>query len=223
VGGSHVGGVDLRALSWDNGVMMKLYATTTSPFVRKVLVVAHERGLVDRIEQVILRPSPLEANPELSRANPLNKIPALVLADGTALYDSAVICDYLDSLDGGPVLVPASGAERWRVLRLQALADGVIEAGILAYYERAQRPSVHQWQIWVDGQLQKVRQGLDALDAEAKSFGASVNLGTISAAVAIGWLGFREVTDALAARPNLARWYAEVARRPSMRATEPHG
>src|SRR5580765_5387118 len=106
---------------------MKLYATNTSAFVRKVLVAAHELGLADRIEPVTLRPSPLKADPELSRKNPLNKIPALVLDDGTALYDSAVICEYLDSLALGsaPRLVPASGPARFRVLRLQALADGV--------------------------------------------------------------------------------------------------
>jgi glutathione S-transferase len=201
---------------------MKLYATATSPFVRKVLVVAHERRLLGRIEQVVLRPSPLKANPELSRANPLNKIPALVLDDGTVLYDSGVICEYLDALEGRPLLVPASGAERWRVLRLHALADGVIEAGVLVYYERAQRPPAHQWQPWVDGQLEKVRQGLDALDAEAASFGGgAMNLGMIGAAAAIGWLGFREVCEPLSGRSNLARWYAEFSERPSMRATVP--
>src|SRR5215471_7800687 len=118
---------------------MKLYVTTTSGFVRKVLVVAHELGLASRIEQVTLRPSPLHADPELSRKNPLNKIPALILDDGTALYDSAVISEYLDALGGAPRLVPA-GLERWRVLRRQALCDGVVEAGIAAYYERVQRP-----------------------------------------------------------------------------------
>jgi glutathione S-transferase len=204
---------------------MKLYSTTTSPFVRKVLVAAHERGLQGRIEQVKLRPSPLRADPELSRANPLNKIPALVLDDGGSLYDSAVICEYLDSLGEAPRLLPISGPDRWRVLRVQALADGVTEAGILAFYERAQRPATHQWQPWIEGQLQKVHQGLDALEAEAaKSFhdDDAVDLGKICAAVAIGWLQFRAVTDALAGRPALALWYQAFAARASLKATEPH-
>jgi glutathione S-transferase len=200
---------------------MKLYFTTTSPFVRKVMVLAHERGLASGIELVTLRPTPLEANPELSRANPLNKIPALVLGDGTCLYDSAVICEYLDGQGAAPRLIPASGPERWRVLRLQALADGVLEAGISAFYERAFRPEGQQFAPWVDGQLQKVRQGLDALDAEAGRFGDAVDLGQVCAGCAIGWLAFRSVVDPLVGRPALARWYGAFVDRPSMRATAP--
>jgi glutathione S-transferase len=201
---------------------MKLYATTTSPFVRKVLVVAHERGLFDRIEQATLRPSPLKADAELSRSNPLNKIPALVLDDGTTLFDSAVICEYLDSLDGGPRVIPAPGMDRWRALRTHALADGIIEAGVQVYYERVQRPAAQQWQPWIDGQLEKVRQGLDALDAEVARFASDrVDLGQIGAACAIGWLKFREVIDPLAGRDALAQWYAKISERPSMKATAP--
>jgi glutathione S-transferase len=200
---------------------MKLYFTTTSPFVRKVLLTAHERGLAGDIELVTLRPSPLETNAELSRANPLNKIPALVLADGTCLFDSPVICEYLDGLGAAPRLIPASGAERWRVLRLQALADGVLEAGIQAFYEGMFRPEDRRWQPWVDGQLQKVRQGLDAIDAESARFGDAVDLGMITAAAAVAWLRFRDVVDPLEGRASLARWYAAFAERPSMRATAP--
>jgi glutathione S-transferase len=202
---------------------MKLYFTPTSPFVRKVLVLAHERGLAADIDLVTLRPTPLTASPELSRVNPLNKIPALVLADGSGLYDSAVICEYLDGLGAGPRLIPVAGPERWRVLRRQALADGVLEAGISVFYERAFRPEDRQFGPWVDGQLEKVRQGLDALDAESARFGDGIDLGLVSAAAAIGWLAFRAVVDPLAGRPGLARWYAAFAERPSMRATEPRG
>jgi glutathione S-transferase len=202
---------------------VKLYATTTSPFVRKVLVVAHERGLFDRIQQVTLRPSPLRADPDLSLANPLNKIPALVLDDGSTLFDSGVICEYLDTLGGESQLVPSSGPERWRVLSLHALADGVIEAGVLVFYERAQRPEDRRWQPWVDGQMQKVRQGLDALDRAAAGFPAGgIDLGRIGAAAAIGWLQFRGVTDPLGDRPALARWFSAFSERPSLRATVPH-
>ena len=200
---------------------MKLYATATSPFVRKVLLVAHERNLADKIELITLRPSPLKTDADLSRANPLNKIPALMLDLGTVIYDSRVICEYLDSLDGSPRLVPASGPERWRVLRLAALANGVTEAGVSAFYERSQRPPSHQWQPWIDGQLQKAKQGLDALDAEAEHL-AAPTLASFGAAAAIGWLAFREIVDPFAGRAALTRWYQTFSERPSMRATAPH-
>ena len=153
--------------------------------------------------------------------NPLNKIPALVLSDGSCLYDSAVICDYLDGLGEGPRMIPASGPERWRVLRVQALADGVIEAGVQTFYERLFRPEERRWQPWVDGQLQKVRQGLDAIDAEAERFGEGIDLGMVSAAAAVGWLAFRDVVNPLEGRAALARWYATFAERPSMQKTAP--
>ncbi|MFO0602894.1 MAG: glutathione S-transferase N-terminal domain-containing protein [Polyangiales bacterium] len=203
---------------------MKLYYTPTSPFVRKVLVAAHELGLADRVETVLLRPSPTQADPTLSHANPLNKIPALTLDDGTALYDSPVICEYLDALAGGGKLLPASGAARWDVLRTQALADGVLDASILVFYERLHRPKELHWQAWLDGQTQKALQGLDALDAVAARFGDAPDLGQVAAACALGWLEFRApFGDVRAGRPNLTAWYERFAARPSMTATAPHG
>lgn len=199
---------------------MRLYYTPTSPFVRKVLVAAHELGLADRVETIVLRPSPLAVDATLSALNPLNKIPVLVLDDGTPLYDSRVICEYLDSLAQGRSLVPP--AERWRVLRLQALADGIVDAGIQVFYERLHRPEDRQWAPWCDGQAAKVRQGLDALERESASFGAEVDLAQISAGVALGWLELRDVIgDLRAGRPTLFGWYEAFRARPSMRATEP--
>jgi glutathione S-transferase len=96
---------------------MKIFYTPTSPFVRKVLVCAHELGLADRVETVLLRPSPTHADPTLSNENPLNKIPALLRDDGRALYDSPVICEYLDALAGGGKILPRDGDARWDVLR----------------------------------------------------------------------------------------------------------
>lgn len=203
---------------------MKLYYTPTSPFVRKVLVAAHELGLAERIETVFLRPTPTQLDAELSRANPLNKIPALVLDDGSTLYDSPVICEYLDSLAGATRLVPASGAERFRVLRTQALCDGILEAGVLVYYERTMRPKELWFEPWLSGQTEKARQGLDALEREVDSFGGAVDLGSICAGVTLGWLAFRNpFGDVLASRPKLARWYDAFAARPSMQATAPRG
>ena len=200
---------------------MKLYFTPTSPFVRKVLIVARETGAA--IETTFLRPTPHHADDVLSKENPLSKIPVLVTPDGP-LYDSPVICEYLDSIHAGPKLVPPSGPERFRVLRLQALCDGILEAGVLVFYERANRPAELQWAPWTDGQAEKARQGLDALEAEAERFERSttLDLAQICAGVTIGWLEFRApIGDVRAGRPNLFRWYERFRQRPSMKETEP--
>ncbi len=202
---------------------MRLYHTPTSPFVRKVMLVAHEVGLISKIETIFLRPTPLKADATLSKDNPLSKIPALILDDGTALFDSAVICEYLDSLHTGRKLIPASGAQRWQVLKVQALADGIVEAGILTFYEESMRPKELQWEAWLQGQSEKARQALDALDQTAASFGPEIDLGQISAAATIGWLEFRNrFGDIRAGRSKLFAWYDEFQRRPSMIATAPH-
>jgi len=136
---------------------MRLYHTPTSPFVRKVMVAAHETGLVDRIETVFLRPVPMQPDPVLSKENPLSKIPVLITDDGP-LFDSPVICEYLDTLHGGRKLVEPSGPERFRTLRTQALCDGILDAAIVVFYEKQNRPKELHWQPWLDGHTQKVRQ-----------------------------------------------------------------
>jgi len=201
---------------------MKLFHTSTSPFVRKVMVAAHELGLSGRIETTFLRPSPLATDATLSRENPLSKIPVLVTDDGTSLFDSRVICEYLDTLHPGAKLVPEAGPERWRVLRTQALADGILEAGIYVFYERAHRPKELQWQAGVDGQMAKVRQALDALDAHASDLRGARDLGQIAVACAVGWLEFRDVFPGIReGRSSLFTWYDEFRERPSMKATQP--
>jgi glutathione S-transferase len=202
---------------------VKLYWTASSPFVRKVVVVARELGLIDRIETTFLRPSPTTVDPHLSKDNPLNKIPTLILDDGTPLFDSCVICEYLDSLHGGRKLIPASGEERWRTLRLQALCDGILDSSILAFYENTMRPKELHWSDWISGQSEKARQGLDALERECATFGSEIDLGQICAAVMFGWLEFRKpLGDIRTERPKLTAWYETFRARPSMQATEPH-
>ncbi len=202
---------------------MKLYYTPTSPFVRKVLVAAHELGLIARIETEFLRPVPTKADATLSARNPLNKIPTLITDDGLALYDSPVIVEYLGTLAEGLSLVPAQGAERWRALRTQALCDGILDASILVFYERAHRPKEMWWPDWLDGQSQKALQGLDALEHEAATWGETADLAQVCAGVTLGWLEFRNVHgDIRATRPNLTAWYERFRERPSMIATEPH-
>jgi glutathione S-transferase len=206
---------------------MKLYYTTTSPFARKVLVAAHELGLADRIDTVTLRPTPTKASPELSSVNPLSKIPALLTDDGTPLFDSRVICEYLDTLHDGRKLVPENGPDRFRILRTQALADGVLDAGILVFYERSQRPESLHWDAWLDGQVEKARQGLDALAREiltpAKDpSGAPADLARIAVACTIGWLELRKpLGEIRLGREELFAWYERFRARPSMRRTEP--
>lgn len=201
---------------------VKLFYTSTSPFVRKCLVVAHELGLAARIDTEMLRPSPLEPSPVLTRVNPLNKIPALVTDEGCVLYDSHVICEYLAHLAGGDAIVPPPGPARWTTLRRHALADGILEAAVLVFYERLNRPSELWWQPWLDGQRTKALQGLDALEAEATELGDGFDLGHIAAAATLGWLEFRDVLgDIRSPRPRLFAWYDRVLARPSMQATLP--
>ena len=200
---------------------MRLWYNPASPFARKVRIVALETGLAGRIEAVSILVSPVKPHPELARENPLVKIPALATDAGT-LYDSAVICEYLDSLHGGPPLFPAAGPERWAALRLQALADGILEAAVLMRYERAVRPQALQWSDWVAGQLGKVRSGLDALARECAGWKERFGIGELTAACVLGYLDFRFPDEPWRqSHPALERWYAVVSQRPSMKATVP--
>jgi glutathione S-transferase len=204
---------------------MKLYFTPTSPYVRKVMVFAHEAGLESRIETMFLRPLPMKADPTLSLDNPLSKIPTLVTDEGLSVFDSAVICEYLDALQAGPKLIPQGGPERWRVLKVQALTDGILEAAILVFYEKTLRPEALHWPDWIDGQTEKVNQSLDLLELEAAKFqaGAVVDLAQVCAGVTIGWLDFRKAFgDVLEGRPTLKAWFDGFRVRASMKATEPH-
>ncbi len=201
---------------------MLLFSSITSPFVRKVLVVARETGLEGRLE---LRPvvnSPVAPDETLGRSNPLGKVPALVLEGGETLFDSRVICEYLDSLHGGRRLLPEGGAERWRALRLHALADGAVEAGLLMRYEQLLRPEAQRSAAWSEGQARKAIAAFDALETEAPGWPAEFDFGQIAVACAMGWFEFRKpIGDLRAGRPQLSAWYERVSERPSMRATEP--
>jgi glutathione S-transferase len=200
---------------------MRLWLNPASPFARKVRVLARETGLEGRIEEVSVMVSPVKPHPDLARENPLVKIPALSTDEGT-LYDSPVICEYLDSLHAGTPMFPRSGADRWRQLRLQALGDGMLDAAVLMRYESAVRPQALLWNEWVAGQLGKIRSGLDALERECAGWGERFAIGQLTAACVLGYLDFRfpdvgwEKT-----RPALEQWYAGVSQRPSMKATQP--
>ena len=201
---------------------MRLWFNPASPFARKVRVVARETGLAVRIEEINTIVNPVKPNAELARENPLVKIPALAIPDQETLYDSAVICEYLDSLHRGTPLFPKSGPERWRELRLQALGDGILEASVLMRYESAVRPESLQWSDWTAGQLAKVRGGLDALEQECPGWDGRFAIGQITAACVLGYLDFRFPQEAWrGSHPALARWCEKVAQRPSVKATIP--
>jgi glutathione S-transferase len=201
---------------------MKLFFNHASPFVRKVRVFARETGLDKKIEEVATVVSPVQDNASLGQANPLVKIPALIADDGTTLFDSPVICEYLDSLQAGRKLFPAAGPARWTALKLQATGDGILDAGILCRYEMAVRPKEFQWSGWVEGQTRKWHGGLDLLEREAASLDGEPTIGGITVACALGWLDFRYGDDNWRkSRPKLGAWFEKFSARPSMQSTMP--
>ncbi len=200
--------------------MMQLYFNPASPFARKVRIAAHELGLSDRIELITLSLTPVSPHDELRSRNPLGKIPALIIEDGPALYDSPVICEYLDAMVGGHRIFPAPGAARWTALRRQALADGIMDAAVLVRYEQAVRPQELRWQAWVEGQLLKIRTALDALEREQLQ--SALDIGTISIACALGYLDLRFAGEGWrTSRPRLAAWLEALGPRPSLLTTAP--
>ena len=199
---------------------MKLFVSPASPFGRKVSVLIAELGLADRIVQEPASVSPIARNADVARGNPLGKIPTLLLDDGSALYDSPVICEYLDHLSGSPRFFPGLGDAKWTALRRQALADGLMDAAILLRYEAAMRPEAMRWPEWTAGQSSKVAAALDAMENEA--FGSGFDIGHVACACALGYLDLRFADLGWrAGRPKLAAWFATVNARPSMVSTTP--
>ncbi|UUX48154.1 glutathione S-transferase [Nisaea acidiphila] len=201
---------------------MKLIYSPASPFVRKVLVHLKELGLEDKVEFAKVATSVVDQSPELAAANPVTKIPTLVMDNGKPLYDSRIITQYLASLAPDCGYYPADGEARWDVLRLEATAEGLMDAAVNARYERGLRPAEKQWDDWVDGQMKKVEGALKALDGEAASFGDRVDAGIIAVACACGYLDFRYGDMGWReSYPSLAAWYANFSERPSMKETQP--
>lgn len=198
---------------------MELKFSPLSPYVRKVSVVAHELGIAGliRLTQVNTREEPERIAP----FNPLGKIPTLITDTGAVLFDSPVICEYLDAEYGSHRLLPAAGARRWNVLTRMALADGMIDAAIIVRHERA-RPPEKQSQDWIAWQLRKVYAGLDHLEEQADTFGDALDLGKISLACALGYMPLRVVeVERLPKWPRLKAWYERVSQRESFRLTTP--
>jgi len=200
---------------------MQVRVNAASPFARKVRIVVRETGLTDRVQEIQTAVNPVAPNTDLAGQNPLVKIPALTLDDGTALYDSRVICEYLDSI-AGHNLFPQSGPERWRALTLQSLCDGILDAAVMIRYEIAVRPEPNRWPKWIEGQRAKIEGGLGALEQAQKTFGPQFGIGQVGAACVLGYLDFRfPDIDWRASRPGLKGWFEEVSKRPSVRDTFP--
>lgn len=203
---------------------MKLLYSPASPYVRKVMVCAIETGLAGRIEKQPETVLPVKPNEAVARANPLIKVPSLTTDDGMVLYDSPVICEYIDGLHSGTKLFPAAGAVRWTALRLQALGDGILDAAILVRYEGAVRPEEKRWSDWIDGQMRKVRGALDSLEADIGVLSGPLTIGQITIGCALGYLDFRFASENWRAkRPRLDAWCADLGKRKSMQETMPQG
>lgn len=201
---------------------MQLYFAPASPFYRKVWLCAQAVGLADRIERTRSMLSPVAENAQLCRHNPLGKIPTLILEDGTALYDSRVITNYLDDLSPG-VLLPVTGdPARWTALRTEATADGLLDAAISIRYEGNLRPEALRWDEWIAGQDRKIDRALAALEPVAGSLAAGPALPAIAVACAAAYLDFRFAEKPWRQRHcGLAAFVDEYARRPEMIATHP--
>jgi len=200
---------------------LKIFHSPASPFVRKCLVAADELGLADRIERLPAAANPINRDQTVVASNPLGKVPTLITDDGAVLYDSRVICEYLNDLADGELL-PRRGGARWRTLVEQSLADGISDAAVLARYETAMRPEALRWDAWTAGQLEKIASGLAALEARAVDLGDRVDLGTIAFGCALGYLDFRFASLAWRdGHPNAAAWFEWFGGRDSMVATRP--
>ena len=197
---------------------MKLLYQTHSPYARKALVFAHEAGLAPRIDVEHHETSPTNRNAEVFAENPLGKVPVLLRPGLPPLFDSDVICAYLDSLNPGRKLIPPEGEARWRALRVQAVAQGLADAGIAVRWETVRRPEALRYPPLRDGYIAKLRASFDWLEREL-DVDSAVDVGHIAVATTLSWLEFRQLPAFRDNRPRLAAWLDAFNERPSMRAT----
>jgi glutathione S-transferase len=201
---------------------MKLIGSIASPYVRKVRIVMAEK----KLDYSFILENVWDAETRIQDANPLGKVPCLVMEDGGAMFDSRVIVEYLDTLTPVGKLIPTQGRERAGVKSWEALADGVLDAGILVRLERTLRPAAQQSQSWMDRQMNKVHAGLKAMSTgfgdTAFCAGNTYTLADVSVGCALGWLTFRfPEIDWRGEHPNLARLFDKLSERPSFKDTVP--
>jgi glutathione S-transferase len=200
---------------------MRLYQSPTSPFARKVLILLKETGQEGDVAMVTAAGTPLESGSMPVAQNPLGKIPALERDEGPALYDSRVICRFLDDRAGGRLYPLAP--RLWDTLTLEATGDGILDAAVLMRYETAVRPEGCRSPEWLAGQWAKIARTLDTLEGRWVShLSGPLDMGQVAVGCALGYLDFRHADrDWRAGRPALAAWYTQFADRDSMKATVP--
>jgi glutathione S-transferase len=196
---------------------VKLFYSPTSPFVRKVMACAIARGIDGHVETI--RANPHESPPPLLEANPLSKVPCLIADDGMALFDSPVICEFLDGIGDTAKLFPPAGPGRWRALKQQALGDGILDAAVGRRGEMS-KPSEAARQAWMARQKAAVGRSLAQLETDPPHDG--LDIGTITVACALGYLDFRFGAEPWReACPQLADWFARIAEQPAIARTAP--
>jgi glutathione S-transferase len=197
---------------------VKLLYQTHSPYARKALVFAHEAGLANRIEVLHCETSPTVKNAEVFAQNPLGKVPVLLRDDGPPLFDSDIICAYLDNLHSNRPLIPAEGEARWHALQIQAAAQGLADSGIALRWETVRRPEHLRYPPLADGYALKLVETYDWLEATWTP-SEEIDVGQIALATTLDWLVFRNLPDFRAGRPTLASWFDAFVDRASMRTT----
>jgi len=193
---------------------MKLFFSQTSPYVRKVMICAHELGLSNQIELLPSKASPVDRDKSIVEKNPLGKVPTLLTQEGLALYDSRVICEYLNDQGSGQ-LFPTNPALKWEAITMQALGDGLLDAALLTRYETFLRPKELCWNDWVNGQIEKIHSSLQQFESTIHN--DSFHIGQITLACALGYLDLR--FDHLAWRkshPKLKDWFEAINKRESV-------
>ncbi len=197
---------------------MKLYITGPSPFARKCRIVAREKGLIDRIEEIVV--DPYANAPELLASNPVVQVPTLIAEDGLPMSDSPVICEYLDALGEGPRLLPADGPNRLRVRRLETLGNQALEMGVKLLLE-LRRPEGEQSPSWIARWTENMTRALDMLEAAGPD-ADRLDIGVITAGVAMTWIGFRHPDfDLVGGRPGLTALQRVLEGRSSFAETRP--
>jgi glutathione S-transferase len=196
---------------------LQLLMVGASPYARKVLAVAVERGIRDRIDVVIENPH--VRPPALVAANPLSKVPTLISENGTAHVDSFAICAFLDTMGDAPPLLPLSGVERWSVLQRHALANGIMDCSVARRVEGL-LPAERDRQAGMDRQRATTARVLDRFEQDLDKFADSIALDTITLACGLSYLDFRfPEDDWRAGRPALTAWHAGFEQRPCMAQT----
>lgn len=208
--------------SASTGARLPLYSQSHSPYARKVIVFAHEAGLAERLAVIDHETSPTNRNNAVFAVNPLGKVPVLITPEAGAIFDSLVICDYLDRLHAGRRLIPPGGPTRWEALRLHAIAQGLCDAGIALRWETERRPAHLRHPPLAEGQAAKLVESYDLIERQ-NGLEGPVHLGHVALATALAWLEFRALPDFRTGRPRLTRWYEAFSERPSMRATDYSG